>query len=164
MQSVLIAGAGPTGLVMALSLARRGVPVRIIDRKDGPTRESRAMGLHARTLEFYRHFGFADEVVERGVVGSTIHLRSGARDVARLSLADMGDRVADAESAFDLLAERDALRHCLGRLDRQKRRAILLCYVTGLNHGEVAASLNAPLGTVKAWIRRGVVALQECLA
>ncbi len=94
MESVLIVGAGPTGLVMALSLARRGVPVRIIDRKDGPTRESRAMGLHARTLEFYRQFGFADEVVERGVVGSTIHFRAGERDVARLSLADMGKGVS----------------------------------------------------------------------
>jgi RNA polymerase sigma-70 factor (ECF subfamily) len=92
------------------------------------------------------------------------------RDGARVeyhdgeTLADMGDRTADAEGAFDLLAERDALRHCLGALDRQKRRAILLCYVTGLNHGEVAALLNAPLGTVKAWIRRGVLALQECLS
>jgi RNA polymerase sigma-70 factor, ECF subfamily len=92
------------------------------------------------------------------------------RDGARVeyhdggTLADMGDRVADAEGAFDQLAERDALRRCLGSLDGQKRRAILLCYVTGLNHGEVAASLNAPLGTVKAWIRRGVLALQECLS
>jgi len=92
------------------------------------------------------------------------------RDGARVeyhdgeTLADMGDRLADAEGAFDQLAERDALRRCLGGLDGQKRRAILLCYVTGLNHGEVAASLNAPLGTVKAWIRRGVVALQECLS
>ncbi len=92
------------------------------------------------------------------------------RDGARVeyhdaeTLADMGDRSRDAEAAFDLLAERDALRHCLDGLDRQKRRAILLCYVTGLNHGEVAASLNAPLGTVKAWIRRGVASLQECLS
>jgi 2-polyprenyl-6-methoxyphenol hydroxylase-like FAD-dependent oxidoreductase len=45
MESVLVVGAGPTGLVMALSLARRGVPVHIIDNRDGPTRESRAMGL-----------------------------------------------------------------------------------------------------------------------
>ena len=92
------------------------------------------------------------------------------RDGARVeyhdgeTLADMGDRLADAEGAFDQLAERDALRRCLGGLEGQKRRAILLCYVTGLNHGEVAASLNAPLGTVKAWIRRGVLALQECLS
>jgi RNA polymerase sigma-70 factor (ECF subfamily) len=92
------------------------------------------------------------------------------RDGARVeyhdgeTLADMGDRDVDAEGAFNQLADRDALRHCLGGLDGQKRRAILLCYVTGLNHGEIAALLNAPLGTVKAWIRRGVAALQECLS
>lgn len=90
MESVLIVGAGPTGLVVALSLARRGVPVRIIDRKGGPAPESRAMGLHARTLEFYRQFGFGDQVVERGVVADTIHFRAGDRDVSQFSLADMG--------------------------------------------------------------------------
>lgn len=92
------------------------------------------------------------------------------RDGARVeyhdgdALADLGDRAQEADAAFDLLAERDALRRCLGGLPSTKRRAILLCYVTGLNHGEVAASLNAPLGTVKAWIRRGLVSLQECLS
>lgn len=90
MKTVLVVGAGPTGLVMALSLARRGVPVRIIDKRDGPTTESRAMGLHARTLEFYRQLGFGDEVVERGVIADTIHFRAGNRDVSSLSLADMG--------------------------------------------------------------------------
>lgn len=90
MEPVLIVGAGPTGLVMALSLARRGVPVRIIDKKLGPTQESRAMGLHARTLEFYRQFGFGDEVVERGVIADTVHFRAGKRDVASVRLADMG--------------------------------------------------------------------------
>jgi RNA polymerase sigma-70 factor (ECF subfamily) len=80
------------------------------------------------------------------------------------TLAALGDRAADASDAFDALAERDALKACLKQLDEPKRRAILLCYVTGLNHGEVAATLNAPLGTVKAWIRRGTIALQECLS
>jgi len=80
------------------------------------------------------------------------------------TLAAIGDRTIDAMGAFDALAERDALKTCLSQLDEPKRRAILLCYVTGLNHGEVAATLNAPLGTVKAWIRRGTIALQECLS
>lgn len=80
------------------------------------------------------------------------------------TLAVIGDRAADALNAFDALSERDALKACLSQLDEFKRRAILLCYVTGLNHGEVAATLNAPLGTVKAWIRRGTIALQECLS
>ena len=80
------------------------------------------------------------------------------------ALTDLGDRQMEALSAFDALAERDALRTCLERLDAPKREAILLCYVTGLNHGEAAATMRAPLGTVKAWIRRGVVSLQECLS
>lgn len=92
------------------------------------------------------------------------------RDGSRLEfhdasvLIEMGDRSRDAADAFDALADRDALRTCLGQLDEPKRRAILLCYVTGLNHGEAAATMNVPLGTVKAWIRRGVTALQECLS
>ena len=90
MEPVLVVGAGPTGLVTALSLARRGVPVRIIDRKDGPARESRAMGLHARTLEYYRQFGFAEAIVDRGVVADAISFRAGKRNVTRFSLADMG--------------------------------------------------------------------------
>jgi 2-polyprenyl-6-methoxyphenol hydroxylase-like FAD-dependent oxidoreductase len=52
--SVLVVGAGPTGLALALVLARMGVPVRIVDRKPGPSRESRALGVQARTLELYR--------------------------------------------------------------------------------------------------------------
>ena len=79
-------------------------------------------------------------------------------------LAAVGDRAADATAAFRQLSDRDALKACLGELDERKRRAILLCYVTGMNHGEVAATLDAPLGTVKAWIRRGTIALQECLS
>jgi RNA polymerase sigma-70 factor, ECF subfamily len=92
------------------------------------------------------------------------------RDGARVdyedadTLADLGDRTADVRAAFEALSLQDALRHCLGALDVRKREAVLLCYVTGLNHGEAAATMNVPLGTVKSWVRRGVVALQECLA
>lgn len=92
------------------------------------------------------------------------------RDGARLdfvdgdTLADLGDRRGDALRAFALLPERDALRHCLDLLDGPKREAILLAYVVGMSHGEVASELRTPLGTVKAWIRRGTLSLQECLS
>ena len=51
MTDVLVVGAGPTGLMLANQLGRRGVRVTIIDRHSGPARESRAMAVHARTLE-----------------------------------------------------------------------------------------------------------------
>ena len=87
---VLIVGAGPTGLVLALSLARQGIRFRIIDRASGSGQASRALAVHARTLEFYRQLGFADEVVARGVQVRTIRMRQGGRDRARADFSDMG--------------------------------------------------------------------------
>ena len=64
---VLIVGAGPTGLVLALSLARQGIRFRIVDRNSGPGQASRAMVVQARTLEFYDQLGIADAVVAAGI-------------------------------------------------------------------------------------------------
>src|SRR3954470_3336624 len=63
---VLIAGAGPTGLVLALWLTRLGVKVRIIDKTAEAGMTSRALAVQARTLEFYSQLGLAESVVERG--------------------------------------------------------------------------------------------------
>ncbi|HEX4097962.1 MAG TPA: FAD-dependent oxidoreductase, partial [Caulobacteraceae bacterium] len=57
---VLIAGAGPTGLALALWLTRSGVKVRIVDKAPEAGTTSRAMAVQARTLEFYRQLGFAE--------------------------------------------------------------------------------------------------------
>lgn len=65
---VLIAGAGPSGLFLALTLARQGANVRLVDRHSGPSVESRAMGVQARTLEFYRMAGLADEAIALGIL------------------------------------------------------------------------------------------------
>jgi hypothetical protein len=64
---ILIAGAGPTGLVLAIALAKQGIPFRIIDDDRGPGEHSRAMVVHARTLEFYHQLGIADEVIAAGI-------------------------------------------------------------------------------------------------
>ena len=87
---VLIVGAGPTGLVLAISLARRGVAVRIIDKNSGPGQASRAMAVHARTLEFYRQLGFAETVVNLGIKINAIHLREHGEDLVELPLKDIG--------------------------------------------------------------------------
>src|SRR5271156_6246431 len=63
---VLIIGAGPTGLVLALWLTRLGVKVRIIDKTAEPGTTSRALAVQARTLELYRQLDLADAVVAQG--------------------------------------------------------------------------------------------------
>lgn len=55
------------------------------------------------------------------------------------------------------------LEKCLQALDLQQRQAIHLAYYNGLSHHEVVKHLNSPLGTIKSWIRRGLVSLQRCL-
>jgi 2-polyprenyl-6-methoxyphenol hydroxylase-like FAD-dependent oxidoreductase len=87
---VLIVGAGPTGLVLALWLVRLGVRVRIIDKTAEPGTTSRALAVQARTLEFYRQIGLADAVVERGRKVTAINLWVTGRKVARAIFGEMG--------------------------------------------------------------------------
>jgi 2-polyprenyl-6-methoxyphenol hydroxylase-like FAD-dependent oxidoreductase len=87
---VLIVGAGPTGLVMALSLARLGVSFRIIDKHSGPGQTSRAMVIQARTLEFYGQLGLAEEVAQAGIKVEQLRLREGSREMAVLRFGDFG--------------------------------------------------------------------------
>ena len=63
---VLIVGAGPTGLVLALWLTKAGTKVRIIDKTASPGTTSRALAVQARTLELYRQLDLTDAVVARG--------------------------------------------------------------------------------------------------
>lgn len=55
------------------------------------------------------------------------------------------------------------LRECLGHLQSAERQALVLAYLHGLTHGELAAHLSRPLGTVKTWIRRGMDSLRTCV-
>jgi 2-polyprenyl-6-methoxyphenol hydroxylase-like FAD-dependent oxidoreductase len=87
---VLIIGAGPTGLVLALWLTRLGVRVRIIDKTAEPGTTSRAVAVQARTLEFYRQVDLADAVVEAGVQVAAANLWVGGAKAARLPLGRLG--------------------------------------------------------------------------
>jgi len=91
---VLIVGAGPTGLMLANQLARRRVRVRIIDRHAGPARESRALGVQARTLEIYSHLGIADQAVALGKKADGAVLWAEGRRAARVPLGDIGRDVS----------------------------------------------------------------------
>ena len=87
---MLVAGAGPTGLVLALWLTRLGVRVRIVDRLAGPGTTSRAVAVQARTLEMYRQIGMADAVVAEGVQVAGFNVWLGGVRAARAPLRQMG--------------------------------------------------------------------------
>ena len=89
-EDVLIAGAGPTGLVLALWLARQGVKVRIVDKTAGPGTTSRAVVVHARTLEFYRQLGMAGEVIASGMPNPGINLWVRGKRRAHITFLDAG--------------------------------------------------------------------------
>lgn len=73
---VLVVGAGPTGLMAALVLARRGVRAEVIDSKAGPTRESRALVVQARSMEIYDQLGIAQPVLEAATTATRVQLRA----------------------------------------------------------------------------------------
>jgi len=91
---VLIAGAGPTGLVLALWLQRLGVRVRIVDKVAEPGTTSRALVLHARTMELYRQIGIAEGVVGQALRFAAVNLWVRGSKRARIALGDIGAGVS----------------------------------------------------------------------
>jgi 2-polyprenyl-6-methoxyphenol hydroxylase-like FAD-dependent oxidoreductase len=120
---VLIAGAGPTGLTLALWLTKLGVAVRIVDKLDDAAPYSRALGVQARTLELYRQLDddgmhLAEEAVESGVQVAGVNFWVAGRKRARVAFGNIGE----GQSPFPYVLtfaqdahERMLLRH-LGRL------------------------------------------------
>lgn len=87
---VLIVGAGPTGLMMACQLRRMAIDCMIIDKKEGPTRESRALVLHARSLEIYDQLNIADTALQQGEVLRKIQFILKKRKIAAVVFGEIG--------------------------------------------------------------------------
>jgi 2-polyprenyl-6-methoxyphenol hydroxylase-like FAD-dependent oxidoreductase len=91
---VLVVGAGPTGLMLANQLGRRGIRTTIIDRHSGPALQSRAMAVHARTLEIYAKLGLAEAAIELGRPGYGANMWVAGRWKARIPFKDMGKGIS----------------------------------------------------------------------
>ena len=82
-----------------------------------------------------------------------------------------GGNLIDAQASGDpspldelsRASEARALADCLARLEAKQRQAVMLAFFDGLSHSELAAHLREPLGTVKTWVRRGLMQLKGCL-
>ena len=118
--SVLIVGAGPTGLVLALWLTKLGVKVRLIDRTAEPGTTSRALAVQARTLELYRQLDLADALVESGHKVPAVNLWVKGEQAARVAFEAIG---ADQTpySFLEIFPQDQHERLLIARLARARR-------------------------------------------
>src|SRR6185437_9780125 len=138
---ILIVGAGPTGLNLALALARRNVPHRIISDANGPGEQSRAMVVQARTLEFYGQYGIADDVIGQGVIIKTAHVwKPGGREAASVSFGDLGEGISPYPFAL-AYAQDDHERFLVKQLESLGTRVEWSTRLTGFR--ETSAGVNA---------------------
>jgi flavin-dependent dehydrogenase len=86
---VLVVGAGPVGLLLACELARHDVPIRVIDRLPEPTTESRAIVVHARSLEMLERVGVVDALIETGVRITGFTMVKDGRQLVRASFDEV---------------------------------------------------------------------------
>jgi 2-polyprenyl-6-methoxyphenol hydroxylase-like FAD-dependent oxidoreductase len=145
---VLIVGAGPTGLVLALWLTRLGVPVRIIDKTPSPGMTSRALAVQARTLEFYGQLGIAEAVIRGGVKVEHVNFWVRGTRVAQAPVGELGRGLSPY--SFVLVFPQDAherlLVERLGELGvRVERQTELLRFEQ--DGGGVRATLRRPDGS-----------------
>jgi 2-polyprenyl-6-methoxyphenol hydroxylase-like FAD-dependent oxidoreductase len=99
---VLIVGAGPTGLMLANQLGRRGLRPLLIDRHSGPAQQSRALGVQARTMEIYAQLGVVQRALELGIPGTGANLWANGRRMARVPLGEAGSTVTPYPYIFIL--------------------------------------------------------------
>jgi 2-polyprenyl-6-methoxyphenol hydroxylase-like FAD-dependent oxidoreductase len=109
---VLIVGAGPTGLMLANQLARRGVKPIIIDRHSGPAQQSRAMAVQARTMEIYSKMGIIDKALAQGARTAGGNMWANGRWTARVPLGDIGQDLSPFP--FVLMLGQDENEYIMG--------------------------------------------------
>ncbi|HEX8397027.1 MAG TPA: FAD-dependent monooxygenase [Pyrinomonadaceae bacterium] len=87
---VIIVGAGPTGLSLACQLFRYGIDFVILDKNDGISRYSKAIGVQARTLEIYEQIGLAQDLVDLGAKAEKAQLVEGGEVRGKIELSEIG--------------------------------------------------------------------------
>jgi 2-polyprenyl-6-methoxyphenol hydroxylase-like FAD-dependent oxidoreductase len=88
---VLIIGAGPTGLALACQFVRYGIDFVMIEKREGTTTYSKALGVHARTLEIYEQLGLAQQAVEQGAIAGKARMLKAGEVRAELDLSNLGE-------------------------------------------------------------------------
>ena len=153
----MIVGAGPTGLMLANQLGRRGVRTLIIDRHAGPSLQTRALGVQARTLEIYARLGVVSRALQLGKAGYGANIWAQGRRTARVPLGDAGSGMSPYP--YILILGQDDNERILGERLRDWNLAVQWnTELTGLTQQAdgVCATLKQPDGSTRelraAWV------------
>lgn len=149
--------------------AMLGIAMRVLRRRDMAEEavHDAFLRIFANALSFDPARGSAKAWIYTIVRNRALNILRGE---ARTDLVDdfepMGieDGSDDPETIVSRMSDAKSLKRCLELLAPERRKLILLAYMHGLTHGEIAGKLGIPLGTVKSWIRRSLMSLRECLA
>ncbi len=142
--SVLIVGAGPTGLTLAIELARRGIPFRLIDRDARRAETSRAIGTQARTIEVFRIMGIPEAALQPAVWPRALRFAERERTLARIPFASepgAGPRLASMDESDTERVLEERLSQLGGRVEQSTELTAFR-----IEGDRVAASLMGPDG------------------
>jgi 2-polyprenyl-6-methoxyphenol hydroxylase-like FAD-dependent oxidoreductase len=120
--AVLIVGAGPTGLMLGNQLGRRGVRALVVDRNPGPSIQTKALGVQARTLEIYSRLGIVERALELGTRATGANMWVEGRRAARIPLGDIGRDLSPYP--FLLILGQDDNERLLGEALRDRGMAV----------------------------------------
>ena len=132
---VVIVGAGPTGLMAAALLARCGIRVRLLEKNQGPTEESRAFGVHAKSMELFLNMGIVERFLERGLVATGAQIFVEGSKAGELNFDDIGR--ADTPYSFFFMVPQSVIEKLLA--DDVRERGVEIEYgteVTGFEQSE----------------------------
>ena len=147
---VLIVGGGPTGLMLANQLGRRGIRAMIVDRHSGPAQQSRAMVVHARTLEIYSKLGIAERALELGRRGNGANMWAEGKRTARIPIGDIGKSLSPFP--FVLMLGQDDNERIMGEHLRNWGMAVewnTELIAIQRETGHVTATLKQPDGSTR---------------
>ena len=145
-----------------------GVVLRILRRADLADEV-----MQEAYLKIWNSAGQFDPALASPITWMVTIARNRAIDLARkkrdVSVEETPGVLERAAESVDPLAARERseelrrLLNCLGRLDPDERRLMLLAYYNGLSREQLAAKLGHPVNTIKTWLRRSILAVRECL-